>query len=87
MTAARLKSGRNREESGRRCEAAGDAEAIGRAAAITGIATKTKIGMWRTASRAAIEAKSRGTITRSLGRERELASAVRSSSHASKNGR
>ena len=61
---APLKSGRKREETGCGCATAEDAEAAGRAAAITGIASKTKIGMWRTASRAAKAVRSRGTITR-----------------------
>src|SRR5208282_3192491 len=85
MIMAPLKNGRNRDASGRRSETA-RAEA-GRAAAITGIASKTKIGVWRTASRAAKETRMRGTITRPLGRDGELASAVRSSSHTSKSGR
>src|SRR5271155_2322128 len=86
MITAALKNGWKREAPGGRCEIAEDAEA-GRAAAIIGIASKTKIGMWRTASRAAKETRIRGTITRPLGRERELASAVRNTSHSSRKGR
>src|SRR5450755_3496056 len=84
-TTTPLKSGRSREALAR-CGTADDEDAPGRAAAITGIATSIKIGMWRTASKAAQAVRSRGTITRHFGRERELASAARSSSHPNKSG-
>src|ERR1035438_63603 len=82
---AGLKKGSSDEV--RRTERSENVDGEGKAAAIAGIATRTKMGAWRAASNAANEARSSRTITRPLRREREVASTVSRISQRNKRGR